>query len=792
MLKDGPRGDLTPWSAPAVLLDRVIPPVTITQPHPGIFVVDFGVNVAGVCKLSNINLPAGANVTLKHAEILQHAQLPGVPNPDPTMIYNANLRSAKATDVYISAGTGPATFLPLFTYHGFRFVEVTGVKTLAVADIELHHFHSANPVKSTATFTSKTLTQIQRMAVGAQRSNQMTVLTDCDQRDERLGWMGDANLSGWSIAMNFDVLAFFQSFLSVMADETDADGSGVDVAPNVRYGNRPGDISWTAAFPTVTRVLYHVSNDLATAKTHFAKLMLQLGSVSTQCHGKADGGCPTLYGDWCPPPVKVGAGQGPKPPKPFTSAASFIGETADMLTLSTALGDTTTAAELAASKTKLDASFNAGFFNAGNATYGNGVMSTFSIPLHLGLVPPASLPAVQKGLLDTLQSAANHNYCGIIGMKYLFSALAGMGRKDTALAVLEQVDYPSLGYMAYNTLEPATENLWELPDAPFEGTGMNSRNHHMFSSYSLYLVEEVAGIRQAAGSVGHRDVRFAPAGTLGLRGAQATVETAHGTLAFEWERAGGLQCAKSVGGGPVELSCGTGGGVIAAVQFASHGRPHGVCGALGSTDGCHADLVGTLTARCVGRGNCTAVPPVAVDGCDDATPGDPSWTHVQFVCSAPESITATVTVPIGSTGTIELPTSGVSRPVVTLNGAKARASTTADSIVEVAVGSGTHAVRMSSGDAGPVRVLARTTPTDASTVRLQCAAGAVVTRVTFANHADPASGSAGLELSRCAGGQALVHAVEAACVGQPACEASVPVSACADPVVVDYLCGHAL
>ena len=115
VLSDGPRGRLTPWSAPPVLLDRVVSPVSITNPRPGMFVVDFGINVAGVAKLSGIVLPAGHNVTLKYAEILQHDHLPDVPKPDPKMIYQGNLRTAKATDVYISRGASSAVFLPQFT-----------------------------------------------------------------------------------------------------------------------------------------------------------------------------------------------------------------------------------------------------------------------------------------------------------------------------------------------------------------------------------------------------------------------------------------------------------------------------------------------------------------------------------------------------------------------------------------------------------------------------------------------------------------------------------------------------
>ena len=165
---------------------------------------------------------------LRHAEIMQHAGLPGLPNPDPTMIYQANLRSARATDTYLCAKTGSAavTWSPKFTYHGFRFVEVDltnakGVK-FSTDNIVMLHFHSNLPQRTNATFSSPTLTRLQTMALGAQRSNFMTVPTDCDQRDERLGWMGDANLSGDSMFLNYDSATFMKFFLQGKSQARDS------------------------------------------------------------------------------------------------------------------------------------------------------------------------------------------------------------------------------------------------------------------------------------------------------------------------------------------------------------------------------------------------------------------------------------------------------------------------------------------------------------------------------------------------------------------------------------------
>ena len=225
----GPPGPMRAWSAPPVVEDRAIKPVNISvvaSPEGNVFVVDFGVNVAGVCRLTNIRVQAGANITLRHGEIMQHRGLPDL-SPDtldPKRVYTHNLRGAKATDVYIAKGDAAGeSFQPSLTYHGFRFVEVTCSDPdfqLSASDIELVHLHSAIAPRAVVHFNqSDTLNVIQRLAVGAQRSNAMTLPTDCDQRDERLGWTGDADLSSDSICLNFHCGPFLASFADTMADE---------------------------------------------------------------------------------------------------------------------------------------------------------------------------------------------------------------------------------------------------------------------------------------------------------------------------------------------------------------------------------------------------------------------------------------------------------------------------------------------------------------------------------------------------------------------------------------------
>jgi alpha-L-rhamnosidase len=302
---DGPRGAMVASAMPKVVIDSVRKPVQVTNLGDR-YVIDFGSNVAGWTSIKNMKGKAGDTVVLKHAEVMQHEHLPDLKGKiNTSRIYTGNLRTALATDTYILRGD-PAgeTYTPSFTYHGARYVEVTGFPgTLTAADVEYQHFHTGNSPKSSTKFSSPTITAIQRMAVGAQRSNMMTVPTDCDQRDERLGWMGDADLSAQTMLLNYDCGAFFTMFMKNMDSETDPDGSITDVVPLVRYGGRPADPSWSAALIEVAYQLYKIDGISAVAKAHWDKMLLHLEFYASAAAKSPTHWPKTKYGDWVPPPV---------------------------------------------------------------------------------------------------------------------------------------------------------------------------------------------------------------------------------------------------------------------------------------------------------------------------------------------------------------------------------------------------------------------------------------------------------------------------------------------------------
>jgi len=245
----------------------------------------------------------------------------------------------------------------------------------------------------------------------------------------------------------------------------------------------------------------------------------------------------------------------------------------------------------------------------------------------------------------------------------LFEGLAAGGNEDLSLAILEQTDYPSIGYMFANTLEPASENLWELLDAFSEGTGMNSRNHHMWSSYSAYLVRSAAGLaispRRSAGGATELVMRPAASG-VELSAASVRLELPFGDAALSWRREGGAQLDKVAEGDTLRLSCGEG-SRIASIDFASFGTPRGGehSRGLAVDHRCHSlASAGVLSRRCLGRSSCEIEASRAAfpfhDGLCDRSDADPLRLWAAVTCDAPESLRVTSVVPVAATATLHL------------------------------------------------------------------------------------------------------------------------------------------
>lgn len=534
-----PGFDDSAW-CPALVVDghplvsQMMPPIrarielparSLASPRPGVFVFDFGQNLSGVVRLKARG-PRGAAVQLRFAELLDREG-------------NLNLgtnREAVARDTCILAGTGEEVFEPRFTYHGFRYAEVTGLPgTPAIDDAVAVVVHTAVEQNGTFLCSDGLVNRIHENVLWGQRSNLMSAPTDCPQRGERMGWLGDAQLASEEAVDNFDMAGFYVKYLEDIARAQLPDGSLSDVVPPY-WPLYPADPAWGTAYVTLAWTMWRRYGDRQVIERHYDGMRRYVDFL----HAASDGGIVrTLgrYGDWCPPASTYPK----KTPIALTSTWYAYHDTLRFSEIAGALGRRSDEKAYRGRADAIRDAFNREFLVEGGR-YATLVMSPIdrqpgqtsqALPLALGMVPEDRRADAVARLLEAVEKIADsHVDTGIVGTRYLLEVLSDAGHAEAAWKVVAQTSYPGWGYMA---AEGAT-TVWERWEK-LGGQGMNSHNHIMFGTVDAWFYRTLAGI--AAAEPGWRRVRVQPWPVGDLRHAGATVGTIHGPLGVRWERGAG-------------------------------------------------------------------------------------------------------------------------------------------------------------------------------------------------------------------------------------------------------------
>lgn len=493
---------------------QLLVPKQVSTPKPGIRVYDFGQNLSGWCRLI-VNGARGTQVRLRHAELLY---------PDGT-VNQENLRNAKATDTYILKGGGGEFYEPCFTYHGFRYVQVETDPPDALTTGQIEHLEILAAVAHTAfeprghfECSNPLFNQIHHNACWGYRTNFHSIPTDCPQRDERQGWMGDAHMTCAMGLYNFDTEQAYRKFLRDIADEQGADGSIPDTVPFV-WGTRPGDPMWSLAYPMIVWTLYQHTGDIGILREHYRGIRKYLRSLERE----APDGILTRnnYGDW----VAVEEGT----PKPLVSTCAFALTALLTRQIALALGDTRTAQHAQRLHQRIAEAFHRAFYNPEIGGYDGGTQASNVLALAGNLVPGELVPTVVESLVRTIRDKHhNHLATGFVGTRFLLEMLTAYGHGETAYQIANQTDYPSWGYMLANGATTIWE-LWRLETGP----GMNSHNHPAFGFISGWFYDTLVGLRPQAGWTRFEVVPH-PLGN--LRWAEAHLQTALGEVYCGWER----------------------------------------------------------------------------------------------------------------------------------------------------------------------------------------------------------------------------------------------------------------
>ncbi|HLY80210.1 MAG TPA: family 78 glycoside hydrolase catalytic domain, partial [Caulobacteraceae bacterium] len=516
-----PAGRLVAHAAPPIRIVETLSPRSMSEPPSGAFVFDFGQNFAGLCRL-RVKGASGDQVVLRFAELLG-------PSGE---VDQANLRAAKATDRYILRGDAAGeTFQPVFTYHGFRYVQVEGYPGRpALADLDGLVIQSDLAVTGDLRIDNPVIQQLWRNALWSQRSNFTGIPTDCPQRDERLGWLGDANVFWDAAAYNMDVYAFTQRFSGDMRDAQAPAGGFFDYAPAARRFNDQPAPGWADAGVVLPWTAWRRYGATSIIDANWDAIERYLGYIEDSnpdglwLHNRG-----LDFGDWLALDAK--APGDPTTPKDLIGTAWWAHTTqlATEMARATGRGAAGRWSEL---HDGIGAAFQQAYVGA-DGQIGNGSQTGYILALKFGLVPDPLRPAAVKRLADDIESRGRILSTGFLGTPFSLDVLADAGRADLVYDLLLRTEFPSWGYM----IAKGATTIWERWNGDTGDVAMNSFNHYALGAVAGFLFRRIAGIDAAA--PGFTRIDIAPVLDPRLRRAGADYESVLGRIATDWEWAPG-------------------------------------------------------------------------------------------------------------------------------------------------------------------------------------------------------------------------------------------------------------
>ncbi|HZU27826.1 MAG TPA: family 78 glycoside hydrolase catalytic domain [Bryobacteraceae bacterium] len=511
VIADGPPSAVTSQSdAPVQVVDEVRP-IGITQPSPGAWVFDMGQNMVGWTRL-RVKGRAGQTVRLRFAEILK---------PDGN-IYTQNLRNADATDTYILHGGAVETYEPHFTFHGFRYVEVTGYPgkpKLADLTGEVVSSLAGDPVAHVTT-SSDLVSRMWKIGIWGQRGNFLSIPTDCPQRDERLGWMGDAGVFWRTGAYNFDIAAFSEKWMRDVTDAQSSAGAFTNISPDLGFGEgAPGWGDAGVIVPWTTWLQYGDKAIVARSWDAMERWMKYIQDGNPDCIRRKRLG--PNYGDWLAPNSDT--------PKDLIGTAYWALIAQMMVDMAHALDREADAKRYAALYDQIRAAFQKAWIKD-DGTVGNGSQTCYVLALHMKLLPDSLRGAAVDRLVQDIKAHNGHLTTGFLGTPFLLFALANNGRADIAYQLLLNDTYPSWGYM----LKKGATTWWERWNGDTGDPAMNSYNHYAFGSVVAWVYRSVAGIDTVPAAPGFREIVIHPRLDGRITQASGDYESIYGRIATSW------------------------------------------------------------------------------------------------------------------------------------------------------------------------------------------------------------------------------------------------------------------
>jgi alpha-L-rhamnosidase len=527
-LLETPKQALVAQAGPPVRAIQEIKPVKVFKAPEGDTVLDMGQNMVGWVRF-HVTAPAGTTITLRHAEVLDK-------NGN---LYTANLRAAKETIRYTTKGQGVETFEPHFTFQGFRYVAVAGwpggPPLEAFTGVVVH-----SAIDPTGTFeTSSAMpNQLQHNIIWGQKGNFVDVPTDCPQRDERLGWTGDAEVFARTASFNHDSAAFYTKWLKDVALDQQDNGAVPDVIPNVlTHKTREGgsaSAGWADVATVLPWTVYLSYGDRRVLETQYPSMKAWVEYMRRAAGEKYLWNTGATYGDWLAFATTDSDYPGATTDKDLIQTAYFARSTELLRASAEVLGKTEDAEFCAGLLEHIRSAFQKEFVTP-NGRLSSNTQTAYSLALAFDLLPESQRQQAADRLAADVRHF-QHLTTGFLGTPVLCKELSDYGHLDEAYMLLNRKEYPS---WLYPITKDAT-TIWERwdgikPDGTFQDAGMNSFNHYAYGAIGDWMYRVIAGIDIDPKQPGYKHILIQPHPGGGLTFAKGSVHSMYGKVSSAWE-----------------------------------------------------------------------------------------------------------------------------------------------------------------------------------------------------------------------------------------------------------------
>ncbi len=499
-----------------------IKPIKLIKTPKGESVLDMGQNMVGVVRLK-VKGNKGDKVVVKFAEVLDKAG----------NFYTDNLRAAKCTDTYILKGGAEETYQPRFTFHGFRFVKLEGLATEPTLDQVMGIvIHSAMTPTGSFACSDSLINQLQHNIQWGQKGNFVDVPTDCPQRDERLGWTGDAQVFSMTAAFNFDVAAFYTKWMKDFTADQLESGRVPHVIPDVLKGEG-GATAWADASIIVPWTVYQVYGDKKILAEQYKSMKAWVEYMHTRAGSKNLWTGDSHFGDWLAFATNNSSYPGATTEKDLIATAYYAYSSRLLGKIAAILGKP----DDAKFYTNLSETVKKAFIDEFVTKNGRVVSHTqtgYSLALAFDLLPDNLKKNAATFLADDVKKMG-HLTTGFVGTPLLCKTLSTTDNDDLAFMLLNRKKYPS---WLYPVTQGAT-TIWERwdgqkPDGTFQDVGMNSFNHYAYGAIGEWLYKHVAGLDIDPMNPGYKHILFYPHPGGGLTKASAELKSMYGPIKSSW------------------------------------------------------------------------------------------------------------------------------------------------------------------------------------------------------------------------------------------------------------------